>query len=838
MSETTNIPEAIERLKLSQSAYQNQETREREDLEFQIPEKQWTPESQKERQGTTVNGIEIGPRPRLSISKLDQPIQLVVNQQRTADLGVKIHPVSPDANVETARMLQELYRAIERDSRANIARGWAFERAVKAGRGFYRVNTVYADDGHDPFDQKITIERILHQDNVFLDPSAQMPDWSDGEFAFCGRWVPIDRYKREYPKSALSAYGEDSLMALQQEIPEWVTYGSGKQNAVLVAEYFRKTYTQKTWVELDDGGYARLDQMPDGAVIKKGGRRRTEDVPTVVWSVINGIEEVSEVQTWNGRYIPIIPVIGRELQPFDSDRYFVGMIGPAKDGQRLYNYAATNAVEIGSLEPRAPWLMYEGQDEGNTEMWKQANTRNFPYLKVAKVMVGGAPAPLPTRVPIDGSRLSVSMQLLQQADQYIQATTSTFDPSLGRGGSDRSGRAVMALQQQSDAGTSQYLGNLASVSMTYEAKVILDLIPAVYDRPGRVVQLINGEDGQSSALVNMPFFIDRETQRPRPLPPGEMPPPEMSGIPMGGTPQGMPPGMPPMGGIPPMGPPLGGPPQMGMPPGGMPISAMGPVGPPVQMPPQTPKEQFYNLKAGVYGVAVTVGRSFQTRLDEGATDMGHLLQGNPALLPLIGPLYFKYRDFPGSEEIAELLKKERAHMMPWLEGDDGVNEEALMAQIQQLGEQGQQLQAELAKASEFIKTDQAKWAAEAAMAQGKAEVQVHLQSMRDQTAIEVERIRSMTKGAITESKAVQEQIALDEKQRHATEMAHTHIRSGQRAQAEKAEDEQVLEAMKVEGEVTRDAIRAKIDVEKDRATKEQPEVRIDVDIPVDDDRLR
>jgi hypothetical protein len=177
-------------------------------------------------------------------------------------------------------------------------------------------------------------------------------------------------------------------------------------------------------------------------------------------------------------------------------------------------------------------------------------------------------------------------------------------------------------------------------------------------------------------------------------------------------------------------------------------------------------------------------------------------------------------------------------MMPWLEGDDGVNEAALMAQIQQLGEQGQQLQAELAKASEFIKTDQAKWAAEAAMAQGKAEVQVHLQSMRDQTAIEVERIRSMTKGAITESKAVQEQIALDEKQRHATEMAHTHILSGQQAQAEKAEDEQVLEAMKVEGEVTRDAIRAKIDVEKDRATKEQPEVRIDVDIPVDEDRLR
>jgi hypothetical protein len=49
VSETTNIPEAIERLKLSQSAYQNQETREREDLEFQIPDKQWTSENVRER---------------------------------------------------------------------------------------------------------------------------------------------------------------------------------------------------------------------------------------------------------------------------------------------------------------------------------------------------------------------------------------------------------------------------------------------------------------------------------------------------------------------------------------------------------------------------------------------------------------------------------------------------------------------------------------------------------------------------------------------------------------------------------------------------------------------
>jgi hypothetical protein len=178
------------------------------------------------------------------------------------------------------------------------------------------------------------------------------------------------------------------------------------------------------------------------------------------------------------------------------------------------------------------------------------------------------------------------------------------------------------------------------------------------------------------------------------------------------------------------------------------------------------------------------------------------------------------------------VKKERDHMMPWLEQDQGDNLASLNAQIQQLQEQGQQLQEELAKASDYIKTDQAKWTAQASMAQAKADLEVHLQGMKNNVAIQVEEIRAMTKGLVTNEKGVQEQTELHMKQRHAQEMSTQHILSGEHAQATKAAQAQELEALKVEGEVTRDVISAEIDVEKDRATRETPDVNIDVDLPL------
>ena len=540
------LEQARERYKLCCDVESKQRDREREDLRFQVPELQWTDAHRREREG--VPGQTAG-RPTLTVSQLDQPIGLIINQMRSADLGVQVHPVSEKASPETAEAIQGIYRDIERDSRAELARAWGYDRSVKAGRGAYRVLTVYDEDGGDPSDQKIIIRRILHQDGVYFDPAAEEPDCSDGRFAFVLRWMPLSEFKTEFPKAKLSTAAKGfEAEGYTKTAPDWV-----RDEDVLVGEYWYKI-TKKEKLTVGEGETRRQIE-----------REKT----TVYCAKLTGWELLDKVYKWPGKWIPLIPTIGRELQPFDEERRFVGMIGPAKDAQRFCNFAASTAVERMALEPKAPFIGPARAFEGFEAEWQQANTRNFPYMRYND---GDRENPVqrPERAQLDQTGMSMAMMALQEGKSLVQSATAVFDPSLGKvPQKDRSGKAIIALQEQADAGTSHFLQNLVDISMTYEAKVILDLMPKIYDRPERVVRIVRGDTRKTEPLmINAPHTIDPNTKRPVPVrqKPGQ-------------------------------------PPQQGV--------------------------MQYNLAEGRYGVSVTIGKNYQTRRQQASDMIGEFITNQP-----------------------------------------------------------------------------------------------------------------------------------------------------------------------------------------------------------------
>ncbi len=649
------------RFKLCIEAEQKQRDREKEDLQFQVPELQWTETARRQREG---DGNTVA-RPCLSVSIVDQPMQLLYNQMRGADLGIGVHPISEDADPDTAEVIQGLYRDIERQSRAELARAWAYKRAIACGTGAYRILTEYDDRSSNETDQRIVVRRILHQEAVYFDPTAEQPDWSDGRYAFVVQYVSKEAFKDQFPGVKIPASdNRQQLENLTNIAPNWV-----RADDVLVAEYWWKEITYRT---------------------KRVGKDEHKIPETTVKRVkMCGWDILEPEVTWIGRYIPIVRVLGSEIVPFDDERRYVGIIGPAKDPQRVHNHGISAVVEKVSLEPKAPFVGLADQFEPYRDMWATANIKNWSYLPYAAVRLGDSYAPPPQRSQVDTTGASLGMMLVDMGRQGVQSSTAIFDPSLGRENpAERSGRALLALQQQADAATSQFLTNLVD-AMQYEALVVMDLMPKIYDRAERIIRIIRGDDKKSEPImINARHYVDQKTKRPVALRDGQ-PPPMMPGPPM-------PPAMPMM---PPGGPGPGMPPGPGGPP-------MPPPGPPPMMPAEV-KE--FDLTRGIYDVAITVAKSYQTRLQEGSDRIGELISKEPSMAAAFLDIFLQFQDWPGAKEMAKRAAKYREITIPGLgEGEQGKpNPDQLQAQMQQMSQALQMTQAQLQAAIQEIKTKQA-----------------------------------------------------------------------------------------------------------------------------------
>ena len=204
----------------------------------------------------------------------------------------------------------------------------------------------------------------------------------------------------------------------------------------------------------------------------------------------------------------------------------------------------------------------------------------------------------------------------------------------------------------------------------------------------------------------------------------------------------VPPGAPPSGpGGPMMSP--GGPPMPPMPQGPhrMPDgSMMG--GPPRQEKPV----EHYDLKKGRYGITVSIGRSYKSRREEGADEMGQLFQANPSLFPILGDIYLKFRDFPGHLEASERVKK---MLPPPLQDEtDGPDPQMLQQQIQESGQMVEQLTKALDEKTQLIEQEGQKLQAQAQRSQMDNQAKIEIEKMR----IEIERMRNETELTITAMK--------------------------------------------------------------------------------------
>lgn len=440
---------------------------------------QWPADIRRERE----NDIENGPRPCLTIDKINQYIVQVVNDMRQGKPGINVRPQDDFADIQTAKLLKGLVRNIEDQSKADIAYATAGESAAKMGLGYWRVTTEYVSE--DSFDQEIVIKPLPNTFSVYLGPHI-MPDGSDAKHGFIVETMPLEKFKTEYPGKK---YREEEFDDLGEH---WAYWHSGE--TVTVVEYFCLKRERQMLYFLADGttmSKADYDKWPEEAGPKpEKQNERAAFKEQLKWCKMTGVE-ILEQRDLPGKYIPIVEVIGRESW-VDGKRILWGLVRPAKDSLRMYNYFASTITEKMGLAPKAPFIGAVGQFATSGDRWRKANRVNYAVLEYDAIDVNGNAVAAPQRqgaTPLEAALL----QQMQVIEHDVQTSLGMFKAATGESESQQSGRAILALQRESDTGTYHFGANLG-VSIRHTGRIIVDMIPHYYDTK-RIVRII-GEDGE------------------------------------------------------------------------------------------------------------------------------------------------------------------------------------------------------------------------------------------------------------------------------------------------------------------------------------------------------
>jgi hypothetical protein len=456
--------------------------RARQEFEFVDGLKHWDAQMLEERKG----------RPCLTFDRIGPAVDQVVNDARQSPPEPRLSPVGQGADKETAEVLQGLVRNIENDSNARVVWATGYEHAVKCGRGWVRILTEWEDD--ESFKQKIVLKRVANPFSVYPDPGADEFDYSDMRRCCITEDIEESVYKEIYPDS--KAAGLFDFQSIGDQIrKDWFPKGS-----VRVAEYWKVITVRSRRALLEDGQIKREDEITDQDRVRTW---RPVETRMVKGYKINGVE-ILERWDWPGKWIPIVPIIGREVV-VDGKRTVRGMVRPAMDANLSYDFMRSKEAEAIGLSPLSQWLVAKQQIENYAAKWAESNRKAYDTLEYDPIMHedGQTPVPPPQRISPSVDTSAITGAIAHAADD-IRATTSMYRPDMGEQTPDQSGRAILAIQRQGDNAHFNYHDNLA-VSQMHALRIMLNLIPKIYDEE-RLETIFDPDGSVRQVWLNKPFM--------------------------------------------------------------------------------------------------------------------------------------------------------------------------------------------------------------------------------------------------------------------------------------------------------------------------------------------
>lgn len=447
-----------------------------EDIRFAINDDgcQWPKEVRKIREGAVPS------RPCLVMNKIPEKIDQAEGEFRQLRPAIKISAVDSNADPKIAEIFSGIIRHIEYNSMARSAYTTAYSNILHCGRGFWRYDIVESED--DPFENDIIVNRVPNALSSTWDPASKKIDKSDANWWFLHDDIDVKEFEAEYPNVTLESWPDDESYQ-----------GWKREDTIRVAEYWWKEKGTKTAYRVDRGGtIITVWKKEKGDKLIK---EKQVNHPKVRWCKMVATQIIDGPHDdWPGRYIPIIPVFGKETN-INGVAKSRGMVRFGKEPQRMYNYWTSAEAEQITTMPKAPYLMTPAMMGPHQAQWDLANIKNFSWLFYELDPKNPGARPVKEAPP----QMSTAMVSAKQSMEHdIMSGMNVYRASIGDQGSETSGVAINARKQQGSIGGYSYVDNF-EYALTHGGRVLLDIIPHVY--PSERILRIRGDGGKESLIV-------------------------------------------------------------------------------------------------------------------------------------------------------------------------------------------------------------------------------------------------------------------------------------------------------------------------------------------------
>ena len=434
------------------------------------------------------------PRPCLVLNKIPEKIDQVDGEFRQLKPSIKLRGVDSKADPKIAEILAGIIRHIEYNSNANSAYNTAHGSVLFCGRGAWRIDIEDAED--DPFIRDIVINRIPNVFTVYWDPAVKKEDKSDARYVFITEELSEDEFKAQWPDISVQDW-DVSNEALE---------GWREEKTIRIAEYWWKERYDKTYYQVN----RRTNGMPTvltTSELTEGDEileEKTIQQDRVHWCKmtadqilpVDGRGKDGKIYEWPSKYIPIIIETGKEVN-IKGQSKSRGMVRFAKIPQQMYNYWSSAVTEQIALAPKSPYLVTGKMIGPHQSQWDQSNIKNYPYLLYDVDPL--APTLYPKREMPPQLSSAIAYEL-NRMEHDIMGAMGIYHASLGDEGQEISGRAILARQKQGSIGSYTYVDKFQT-ALIYSAKILIDLIPYVYDTE-RIIRIRGEDDTEKTVPIN------------------------------------------------------------------------------------------------------------------------------------------------------------------------------------------------------------------------------------------------------------------------------------------------------------------------------------------------